>query len=57
MEFDDDFTAIQFLEERGFKMLNDGKWQWRRLIPPNVDEAAAINYLFDEWDFGGYVGE
>jgi len=49
-----DHDAIDFLKSRGYTLTRD--WHW---IEPETDylvapeEWAAINYLFEEWDFGG----
>lgn len=50
-----DDGPIQFLRERGWTLNRD--WTWSKegqaieTIPE--DEAACINFLIDEWDFGG----
>ena len=50
----DDTEAVAFLEERGFSI--GPYWTWRRPTPDHdltVREADAIDYLADEWDWGG----
>lgn len=49
-----DNEAMGHLENSGYRLTRE--WTW---IPPKADYAAtdrdlsAINYLVDEWDFGG----
>ena len=54
----DDATAISYLKERGFRLLPE--WQWLAPIgrtDATEEEADAILYLIEEWDFGGLVPE
>jgi hypothetical protein len=44
--------AMHFLTVRGWKLGRD--WVWRRTTPPNPEEADAMRYLIEEWDFGGW---
>lgn len=51
----DDRTAMQYLFDRGLRL--DRTWYWvtdndRTLTD---EEADAIAYLIEEWDFGGYI--
>jgi hypothetical protein len=51
-----DNEAISYLEGQGFTLTK--QWDW---IKPTADhaiserEGSAIDYLIDEWDFGGVV--
>lgn len=50
----DEQTAIKYLKDRGY-VLTD-KWLWRKPHPdykPTVKEFSAMQFLFEEWDFGG----
>lgn len=52
-EWVEDNLAVRFLEGRGFKLTS--RWTW---VEPEGHEATAeewraIDYLFQEWDFGG----
>lgn len=57
-EFDSDRTAIAYLEEKGYELTKD--WLWK---PPvgityesmSEEEYRHIQYLIEEWDFGGLV--
>lgn len=51
-----DLAAMNHLRARGYRLSNDGKWEWiSPVFPPEPSEEAlrAINYLCWEWDFGG----
>lgn len=53
--WDSDHDAITYLKMRGFRLLRS--WHWRKPsagYKPTPEEAAAVSYLFHEWDFGGY---
>lgn len=41
------------LERLGFVQTKD--WCWKRKQPPNQYERNCINFLIQEWDWGGYV--
>ncbi len=49
-------VAIEYLENRGYKLTKDRWW-----IPPTEahqpteEESEAMDYLILEWDFGGLV--
>jgi hypothetical protein len=46
--------AVKFLQAAGYKFNRD--WTWTAPQPPRDmadKEARAIQYLIDEWDFGG----
>lgn len=44
---------IRELEARGFQQTKD--WCWKRSRAPNDFEWKLINFLIEEWDFGGYI--
>lgn len=48
-----DGQAIEHLEGRGYRLRRD--WQWDALGVEGYAEAdaSAIQYLIDEWDYGG----
>lgn len=51
-----DREAMQFLEAAGYT-LTPG-WEWIKPNPghpPTEREISAMQYLIDEWDFGGMV--
>lgn len=45
--------AEHFLTSRGW-VLGSPDWVWRRAEPPNPEEADAMRYLVEEWDYGGW---
>lgn len=48
--------VIKFLQARGYVLLQS--WEWRRPTEhhePTVDELDCLQFLIDEWDFGGYL--
>ena len=45
--------ACDFLTSRGFAMTFN--FQWVRDTPPDALEEEAMQFLFEEWDWGGYV--
>ena len=50
--------AMGFLYSRGYRLTHG--WEWEKPAPEHVvsdDEAEAIQFLFEEWDFGGIVDE
>lgn len=47
-----DAPVIHELEQRRFTLGKD--WCWYRSRSPNPFEWKCINFLIDEWDFGGY---
>lgn len=47
-----DAPIIADLERRGFTLTKD--WCWKRGYKPNEFEYQCINFLINEWDFGGY---
>lgn len=52
MTFDDDFSAIKFLENAGYNILNNGLI--RAPTKDHVetkDEREALDFLFVEWDY------
>jgi hypothetical protein len=42
----------QELERRGFTLGKD--WCWRRGRVPDANDWKLINFLVEEWDYGGY---
>ena len=51
-----DVSAECFLKKRGW-VLTD-KWAWIMPQPshqPDEDELLCVQYLIEEWDFGGIV--
>lgn len=45
---------MRFLERQGYVL--SAEWAWRKPSPSHVvsaEEADAIQYLVDEWDFRG----
>ena len=49
-----DKEAIKYLQDRGWRL--NRRWQWIKPHPshePAEREWSAIEYLIDEWDFGG----
>lgn len=52
-----DKEAIDFLEKQGYKLRSGFTWQ--KPTPehkPTMDENAALDYLWLEWDFGDIDG-
>ena len=46
--------AIKFLEDAGYILSRD--WRWFLPNPnhtPTPNEISAVQFLIDEWDFGG----
>jgi len=53
-EWEDDQVAMKYLRDNGYKLLKN--WWW--LAPdrePTGKELRAIDYMFQEWDFGGFL--
>lgn len=51
-----DEQAISYLEAQGYTLTK--QWEWIKPTPDHViteREGSAIDYLVDEWDFGGVV--
>lgn len=50
-----DQLATKYLEERGYVLTRD----WRWVIPPGhkptAKEIDAVQFMVDEWDYGGFV--
>jgi len=44
--------ACDYLQAKGFVLTR--QWEWCRATPPNEEEAEAMQFLFEEWDWGGY---
>lgn len=46
--------AMKHLADRGWRLTKD--WRWVKPSPdfkPGDDDIGAIQFLIDEWDFGG----
>jgi hypothetical protein len=48
-----DSKATQFLEQHGYKLMPDFLWVAPSDREPTEQELDAIQFLVDEWDFGG----
>ena len=48
--------VISFLEAAGYELRDDGYWKGLDR-KPTEKELRAVNFLFQEWDFGGIVWE
>ena len=49
-----DDKATYHLKMRGFVLTPE--WTWRKPSPdyvPDADDFGAINFLIEEWDYGG----
>lgn len=47
--------ATQFLIDAGYVLTP--KWTWKHKDPqhtPTVKEISAVNFMFHEWDYGGF---
>jgi hypothetical protein len=51
-KFADDSEALEVLEGAGFVLLPDWTWQAPGRAPC-IEELDAIEYLMEEWDYGG----
>jgi len=52
----DPMTAQQFLTDAGYKLTRQYVW----ILPlgqekPDAKQERALTFLFDEWDYGGWV--
>lgn len=55
-QFESDHEAIDFLKEHGYVLAQGFIWHKPKVgYTPTPDEAAALNYLFLEWDFGDAI--
>ena len=53
-----DEEAIQYLYMQGYKDHPEHRWHWQKPNPnhvPTTREVSAMQYLVDEWDYGGWV--
>lgn len=48
----DTALIIDCLERKGFTLTKE--FCWKRTKAPTGFEWKCINFLFEEWDFGGY---
>lgn len=49
-----DSEAVLYLEAQGYQLTK--QWEWIKPTPDHKiteREGSAIDYLIDEWDFGG----
>lgn len=54
----DENAPIKFLESRGYKLRCD--WLWEKPVPSHTvsdEEFHCLQFLIDEWDFGGIYQE
>lgn len=54
-KFADDSEALDVLEGAGFVLLPDWTWRGPEGRQPCIEELDAIEYLIEEWDYGGLV--
>lgn len=52
-KFADDSEALELLEGAGFVLLPDFNWRAPAGRKPCLEELDAIEYLIEEWDYGG----
>lgn len=58
MIWHNDTDAIQFLRERGYRLRPNFTWAAPPgCVVPTSEESSALEYLWDEWDFGGLERE
>lgn len=53
-EYMQDVLAERFLSKRGWKLLMN--WTWQLPKPdyqPDKDQLLCVQYLIEEWDYGG----
>lgn len=48
-----DHKATDFLRSRGFVLTP--AWEWFRREEPTEEESRAIDFMFQEWDYGGWT--
>lgn len=51
-----DYKVQEFLISRGYRLTDDGKWEWTPPKPYHqvtLKEHLCIQYMIEEWDFGG----
>lgn len=48
----DAVPIVAFLQRQGF--VHTKEFCWKRKLPPTHFEWNCINFLIEEWDFGGY---
>src|SRR5947207_761955 len=52
-EWQNDAVAIAYLKERGYVLTRRWEWIKPKGHAPTKKELRAIDYMFQEWDFGG----
>lgn len=50
-----DSEACRYLEGRGYKLRSDWQWDVTDVTDELERDVSAIQYLIDEWDYGGLV--
>lgn len=53
----DDRQAVAFMRKQGYRMDRGYNWHPPEYREPTPLEWSAINYLFNEWDWGGVIRE
>ena len=52
----DDQKAMGFLRDAGYVLNRDWTWSSPEGREPTEKEWSAIDFMFQEWDFGGWAG-
>lgn len=50
-----DLKRGRWLEARGYVLLSSFYWTHPTRSNPTPEEWEAIDYLIDEWDYGGFI--
>lgn len=50
-----DVSAVNFLKARGWVLTPQWCWKMPEGHEPTSDELLCVQYLIEEWDFGGIV--
>ena len=50
-----DHDALDHLLERGYCLTDDFQWAVPARITPSEDDVSAVQFLQQEWDYGGFV--
>lgn len=48
--------AIAHLETRGYVLMRGNAWCRPEKLEPSQEDLEAIDFLFQEWDYGGVEG-
>lgn len=54
----EDYPVVKFLESHGFTLTR--QWFWIKPVPSHHTspiEYTCLQFLVDEWDYGGFVGD